>query len=326
MKRNWLSMLIGILVFARVFGVLAQSDTVKQYTAQNIDWRIQATIDYAAGPKGANLFISVSADADNKIYVANYSNVLIIDAKTGETIGTIVDKSGTIKAYSDVVATSDGNFWIADYKSRVYRVDLTGTSLSTVAFQTSPGFDEERNPGQIEVDQEGNLYVSYGGFGVFLQVFSPEGEYVRSIITGADNLQGVGSFTFAPDGTLFILGAGIGWITEEDGQAVVHEFAPEFIAQQQFIQYKGLAIDTEGNIYFSAGADPDLGLSIFKLDKEGTLVGQYGQGQPRANWPDAFVTDELGYSVSLALAADGSLIIADTNSTYSQLIKLGMQD
>jgi hypothetical protein len=326
MKHSRLAIFVAVLVFASVFRALAQPDSVTQYTAENIDWRVQATIDYAAGPKGANFFLSVSADAEDKIYVANYSNILIIDAKTGETIDTLVDKSGTIRQYSDVATAADGSFWIADNKSRVYRVDADGTILSTVTFQTSPGFDDERNPGQLEVAPDGNLYVSYGGFGVFFQVFTPTGEYIRSIITGAGELQGVGYFTFAPDGTLFIQGDGIGWLSEEGEQAVVHELAAEFMAQQGFIQYRGLVIDAEGNIYFSAGADGDLGLSIFKLDKDGSLVGQYGQGQARANWAKEFGIDELGYTVSLALAADGALIISDTNSMYSQLIKLNVQD
>lgn len=324
MNRYRLALLISILVFAVVFRVLAQSDTVKQYS---VAWRIQATIDYAAGPEGANLFTSVTTDAEDRIYVANYSNILIIDAKTGETIGTIVDKSGTITSYDDVAAVNDGTFWIADSRSRVYRVDATGTILTTVAFQTSPGFDTERNPGQLELDPDGNLYVSYGGFGVFFQVFTPEGEYIRSIITGAGNIQGVGPFTFAPDGTLFFQGNGIGWITEEDEKAVVHEFAPEFMAQQQFLQYSGLAVDAEGNVYFSASSDPaEKGLSVFKLDKEGTLVGQYGQGQLRSNWTNEFGMDELGHTVSLTLTADGSLIISGINNVYSQLIKLNPPD
>ncbi|MEZ4667092.1 MAG: hypothetical protein R3E39_04095 [Anaerolineae bacterium] len=326
MKRSWLAVVIGVLVLVSGFRVLAQTDTVKQYTAQNLDWHVQATIDYQAGAKGANLFLSAAADAEGHIYVANYSNVLIVDGKTGNTVGTIVDKSGTIQQYSDVATTNDGNLWIADNRSKVYQVDANGNILTIVSFHTSPGFSDERNPSTLETDQDGNLYVSYGGFGVFFQIFSPDGEYIRSIITGADKIQGVGHFTFAPDGTLYILGNGVGWISEEGGQAVVHEFAPEFMAEQQFIQYKGLVIDAEGNIYFSAGSDPDLGLSIFKLNKEGTLVGQYGQGQERKNWSNAFGVDELGHTLSLALDADGALIIADTNNSYSQLIKINMQD
>ena len=325
MNRNQLALLISFLVFTSVFGVLAQSDTVKLYSAQDIDWREHATVNYTAGAKGANAFLNVSADADGKIYVANYSNILIIDAKTGKTLGTIVDKTGTIKQYSDIAPTHDGNFWIADSKSAVYLVDASGKILNTVAFHTSPGFSE-RTPGEIEIDADGNLYVSYGGQGIHFQVFTPDGEYTRSIITGAAALGGVSQFAFAPDGTLFFLGTGIGWISEEGGKAVVKEFAPEFMKEQNFIQYRGFAVDADGNVYFSAGADMDKATSVFKLDKEGKLLAQYGKAQERKNWGSDFGTDELSFTVSLALASDGALVISDTNNIYSQLIKINMQD
>ncbi|MBI1281631.1 MAG: hypothetical protein GC179_26130 [Anaerolineaceae bacterium] len=325
MKPNRLALAISVLVFISAFRMLAQSDTVKLYSAKDVAWRTHATVDYTAGPKGANAFLNVSADADGKVYVANYSNILIIDAKTGKTLGTLVDKTGTIKQYNDIEVTKDGNFWIADSRSSVYLVDSTGKILSTVPFHTSEGFSEGY-PGEIELDTDGNLYVSYSGVGVHFQVFTPEGEYVRSIITGADKLQGVSYFDFAPDGTLFFLGFGIGWISEEDGKATVHEFAPEFMKEQKFIQYRGFDIDYDGNFYFSAGSDPDKATSIFKLDKEGKLLAQYGQAQERQNWGKDFGTDELSFTVSLALASDGALIISDTNNTYSQLIKVNMQD
>ncbi len=327
MKRHRWMLLITILMCTAFAGVSAQTDTVTQYGSQAIAWRLDAAIDYAAGPaEGTNLFISVATDAEGNIYVANLNNVLVIDGETGETIDTIFDESGTIQQYSDVAVAADGTLWIADNRSRVYRVDASGTILTTVAFEpVPPGFTDERNPGRIEVDPDGNLYVNYSGFGIFFQVFSPEGEYIRSIITGAGRLSGVNHFTFAADGTLFFQGAGIGWITEEDGQAVVHEFAAEFMEQQAFIQFYGIAMDDAGNIYFSAGADGDSGVTIFQLDSEGTLIGQYGRGQERARWADEFGTDEIGHTAALAFAADGSLIIADINNTNSKLTKLTIQ-
>lgn len=337
MKQHGLKWLIVMVMFVSLFGFVnffdawaqtdtATQDTVTQYSAQDIVWRINETIDYAASPAdGSNLFLSVATDEEGSIYVASYNNILILDGGTGEKIGTLVDESGTIQQYSDIALAPDGTFWIADRRTAVYRVDADGTILATVEFETSPGFDV-RSPGQIEVAPDGKLYVNYGGYGIHFQVFTPEGEYIRSIISSAYKLEGVNHFTFALDGTLFFQGAGIGWITEEDDQPTIHEFASEFMAQGEFIQYYGIAIDDEGSVYFSAGADGDSGVSIFQLDSEGTLVGQYGVGQARANWPKDFGADEIGHTASLALTPDGGLIIAHINNTYSQVIRLNVQN
>lgn len=319
MERNRLTMLVAALVFVSVIGVSAQAETITQYA---VDWRVEAALDYKAGSKGANDFTAVAADADGKLYVANYSNVLIVDADTGETIGTVVDKSGTIQLYSDVAVDADGELWIADTRSRVYRVDSDGNILTTVAFKTSPGFNDERIPGPLGFGPDGNLYVSYGGLGMHFQVFTPEGEYVRSIITANATLQGVGDFAFAPDGTLYFMGVGIGWISEEDGKVAAHVLESEFLAEQQFIEYRGLAIDSEGNFYFSARKDPALGLSVFVLDKDGNLIGEYGRGQAGSNFAKVFGNGEMAFQVSLALTADGDLIIADRNNLYGQLMRL----
>lgn len=325
MNRTGVSLAVGFGLAVGIFTVGAQAD-VKQYTSADVDWQNVATIDYAAGAKGANLYISIAVDTEDNIYIANYSNILIVDGETGNTIGTIVDPTGTIQQYSDVQPTSDGNIWIADNRSHVYLVDPDGNILKTVPFKTSPGFQTEINPGEIELDAEGNLYVSYAGYGIHFQEFTPEGEYIRSIITGADKLMGVQYFTFTPDNTLFFQGVGMGWLTEEEDKAVSHQVAPELLSSERFIQYRGIAVEPDGNIYFAASESGDTGLAIYKADSEGNIIAQYGVGQERAHWSDTFGEGEIGYSPSLALTSDGALIIASSNNMYSQLIKLNVQE
>lgn len=325
MKGYRLTVFISILVLTSVLKVVAQSDTVKQYSSKDVQWRVHETVDYSANAeKGTNSFLAVSTDADGKIYVVDFTNVAVYDSKTGKSLGTIYDSTGTITRPRDIVAAGDGNYWIADY-NLVYKVDPTGKILSSVKFKTSPGFGD-RGPGYIDVDAAGNLYVSYGGTSLFLQVFSPEGEYIRTILSGVDKLQGVGEFVIAPDNSIYFVAAGIGHATEVDGKVVVEPFAPEFMAEQKFIQFRGLALDADGNVYFSAGSDMDKATSVYKLDKDGQLVGQYGIAQARENWGKDFSTDELSFTVSLALASDGALVISDTNNLFSQLIKVNMQD
>lgn len=334
MKQHRWKWLIAVVVFVSFSEVLAQTDTVTQYSSQDIAWRIDATIDYAASPaEGTNQFLSVATDEDGNIYIANANNILIVDGETGERIGTIADQTGTIRLYKDVAVVGDGTVWIADPRTGVYRVDAAGTILSTVVTETSEGA-EVTTPGSVEIGPDGNLYVNYPARGILIQVFTPEGEYIRSImveagdLAEAGDLYGVTYFTFAPDGTLFFQGAGIGWLTEEGDQSVAHEFAAEFMAQQAFNIFYGIAIGDEGEVYFGAGTviDGNSDLSIFQLDSAGTFIGQYGHGQERARSGSEFGTDEIGFEASLAIAPDGNLIIAHFNSVYSQVIKLNIRN
>ena len=121
--------------------------------------------------------------------------------------------------------------WIADRRTAVYRINAAGTILYTVIFKTSSDL-EVTGPRAIEIGPDSNLYVNYPARGNYIQVFSPEGDYTRSIMADSSMPSGANDFSFAPDGTLFFQGAGIGWITEEAGEAVAHEFAAEFMAQQ----------------------------------------------------------------------------------------------
>lgn len=328
MKQLSWKWLMAVVMSVSFSGVSAQTDTVTQYSSEDIIWRVDAAIDYGASPaEGTNQLLSVATDAEGNIYIANQNNILIVDGETGERIGTIVDETGTIRLYKDVAIAGDGTVWIADPRTGVYRVDAAGTILTTVVTETSEGA-EVTIPASIEIGPDGNLYVNYPARGILIQVFTPEGEYIRSISTDINPLYGAVHLTFAPDGTLFFQGAGIGWITEEEDQAIVHEFAAEFMAQQEFNIFYGIAVDDKGNVYFGAGTviNGASDLSIFQLDSEGALIGQYGHGQEIERTGDEFGADELGFEAALAITPGGSLIIAHINGVYSQLIKLNVRN
>src|SRR5689334_4140929 len=102
MKPNRFALLISLVMFGSVFTVLAQSDSVKQYTSKDVKWRVHETVDYQAKPpKGPKSFLGLAADADGKIYVADFGVARIYDAKTGKALGTIYDSTGTIDRYND---------------------------------------------------------------------------------------------------------------------------------------------------------------------------------------------------------------------------------
>ena len=324
MKRILFVLLIGFIVTPTIFTVLAQTDTIKRYTGKNIEWRLYDKVDYQGGTKGYSSFLNVSADADGKIYVSNAGvtyNVLVFDAKTGKKLSTIADSSGTIQKIFDAVPAADGNIWVADYKSMVYLLDSSGKILLKVPFKSSPGMSD-RQPWNIAVGPDGNLYVLYTGSALLMQVFTPKGEFVRTIVSGTGNLGGIDDFAFGPDGSLFVGNAvGIARVIEDGTKLTLQPIAEDFIKEFDGGTIAGLAVDHDGNIYFNTEVK-----GLVKLDAEGKLIGQYGKGQKKVDWGNEFGPDELSFTVRLAFAPDGSLIISDTNNWYSQLIKINMQD
>lgn len=331
MNHKWLG-IIALLLITSPFTVLAQNEPVT-YTSDQIVWHyVSPEKDYAAGAPKPVYFLNVSADEDGHIYVANLWSVVVFDAETGEIETTIADTSGTVVQYDDVAPAGDGNVWVADTKStNVYLLDPQGSILLSIPSVTPDNNDPEFSPNELEVGPDGNLYVMYSSIEPLIQVFTPEGEFVRSFTTGKPAVaQGLIDFTFGPDGKLYIGGDGASGngmvrVLDTEGNMIVEQFAQDFL-QAGKLSLHGIAVDAEGNVYVSGTSEGDtITGAIYKFDADGQLVGQFGSAQQRVDWGSAFKPGEISFTVALAVLPEGQLVISDSNSTYNQLLLVDTQ-
>lgn len=221
-----------------------------------------------------------------------------------------------------------------DYNGLVY-VAAWGNSEVFVFAPTVDGYDlvlrfgEEGNgPGQfaffspqaLTVDYDGNIYVlddnedDAGEEMVRIQVFSPEGEYLREFPIVEDFFAASDiEFGSGPDanGNLYVLGFIGGYILQlnlETGevQARLAEDALSFAGPQRFVK--------EGDYFYVSTWTPS---GVMKLDADGNLVSQFGVevelDASHLAWPEG------GFVQPIGVASDGTMVYAnDTNgvSTY----------
>lgn len=323
MIHKWLG-ITGLLLMT-TSTVLAQSGSPIIYT--DIEWQIIEKIDYTGDMRSPMLFLNVAADEEGHLYVANFGSVLVYDAETGVLEGAIQDNSGTLLQYDDVAPAGDGDVWVADSKSlSVYLLDLEGSVLQAIPF--NPPLDKpnlEMHPNELEVGPDGNLYVMYSSTDSTLEVFTPDGEFVRSFTMGDRKLStGLNDFAFGPDGNLYVAGVGTVRVFDVEGNIVVEYFAQDFL-EASLMSIRGIAVDAEGNVYIggnSTAEDNSIVAAVYKFDADGQLLGQFGKGQQRINWGEEFGPGELGFTVSLVVLPEGHLVISDTNTTYDQLLRV----
>ncbi|MEP7290917.1 MAG: SBBP repeat-containing protein [Chloroflexota bacterium] len=330
MPYKWLGMM-ALALMTTCFSVRAQTGATV-YSSDAVDWKLTAPNSYTTGAQSPVLFLNVSADEDGQIYVANLWSVLIYDAETGRLEDAIVDNSGTVQQYDDAEAVGDGTVWVADSKTHnAYLLDQEGNVLVTIPPVTPDNANTEISPSELELGPDGNLYALYSTQNTVMQVFTPEGEFVRSFTMGDSSLSsGVIDFAFAPDGNLYIAGVGTIRILDTEGNIVVENFAEDFLAADD-IAIRGIAVDADGNVYFGGNSnasvfatDDPLVAAVYKFDAEGNFLAQFGKGQQRTDWGLEFQAEELGFAVSLAILPEGQVIVSDANGAYSQLFRVDM--
>ncbi len=297
-------------------------------SAAGIDWHVTAPTNWVGDGTGPVAFLNVATDASGKIYVANFSSVLIYDAQAGTLQGAVVDPTRTVIQYDDVAPAGNGNVWVADSKSfNVYLLDPAGTILRSIPFNATDEGYEPRHPNELEVGPDGNLYVMYSSAETVMEVFSADGTFVRSFDMGDTNLStGLIDFTFGPDGNLYVAGAFTARVLDPEGNVVVERFAPEFLDASDGGVH-GIAVDASGNVYIGGNSLADDGsivAAVYQFDAAGQMLAEFGRAQQRINWGELFQPGELAFTVSIAVLPDGRLAVSDLNGAYSQLLAVSM--
>jgi len=281
---TWRS-LIAVLAASITVCVGAAADAAP--TASTLEWRITAPTNWVGDGREPVAFLNVATNDAGQIYVANFSGVLIYDTAAGSLRGVVVDATRTVLQYDDVEPTSDGSVWVADSKSfNVYLLDPAGTVLRTIP-SASADHPDGMHPNELEIGPDGNLYVMYSSASTVMQVFTPEGAFVRSFGMGDSKFStGLIDFAFGPDGNLYIAGYTSLRVLDPEGNLVVEDFAPDFTAGST-AGLHGIAVDPFGNVYVGGNAlaaDGSLVAAVYQLDAAGEVGAQFGRAQQRINW------------------------------------------
>lgn len=244
--------------------------------------------------------------------------------------------SAQLSRPSDVVVAANGIVYIADYGNNVVRrVAADGTISSYTGDSSQPlATDGEiassvsfGNPGSLALDPGGNLYILTDLAGM-LEVWKVRLDRVinRVVSIGPTTSTELyktpaGGLVVAGDGTLYIadrLGNRVwkfanGAKTPYAGTGGEGKFSGEGGAAVDASLYwpTGLALDQQGNLYIA----DTLNDRIREVDKRGAIITVAGGGKP-GNSGDGGPAGQARLSIpfDVAVAADGTLVIADTGN------------
>jgi len=224
---------------------------------------------------GCTFFLIINSARADSIFVADYFAGTIerlgLDG-TGVTFGT-ANSPGTFGLACD----SLGNLYVGTIGGPIEKFDSNGNkSVFTSALNDA---------GDLAVDSSGNLYaINDGNVNVGIQVFSPSGTPLRSIVVGDSNHNPRGLAVDAA-GNIFvgINQSGTNSIEKITPSGTVSVFASLVTPAQ------GLAFDSSGNLYATTGS------SIYKYTQAGVR--------------SIFVSNGLNSPQGLAFDGTGNLYV-----------------
>ncbi len=299
---------------------------------------------------------TIALDASGNFYIADYYNCTVyrITASTGNITGIAGNLSGACGFGGDneaattanltdihgIAVDGSGNVFISDTSNhRVRRVDAKSGIMTTFAGNGTKAYSGDGGaatsasfiaPGALAFDAKGNLYVADYAAGVVRMItsggtvstFAGTGTYGNTGDGGAAskaNLAYPVSVVFDGNGNLYIGDEGNSNIRKVDASGNITTAATGIVA-------RGLGVDSTG-IYFVDGISSTVRKALFT----GGVVTLAGNGQN--GFADSTSSSQviLNQASALALAADGSLYVADTmNDIIRRLVpvanSVGYQD
>lgn len=256
-----------------------------------------------------NIPYSISISVDGSLIIADAGNNAIRKISTTGTISTIAGKGPGLPGFTGDGGTADqsllwnphsiaydnaGNVYIADTQNNVIRmISIATGNISTIAGlgPNSPGYSGDNgqataaalnSPEGIAVGKDGSIYISDGGNYV-----------IRKISNGIIST---------------IAGTGASGYSGDDGPA----------QSATFMTVRGLAIDSEDNVYIADASANVIRMIEFETGKIFTVAGNGEAGYAGDGGPatDAMLSNPL----DVAVDSEGNLYIADTNNAAIRVV------
>jgi len=289
-------------------------------------WQQQRKNDGSIGAFGS--LGAVATGADGRVYIADgFSGVRVLD-DTGNVLETL--SNFDVNEYSDIALDPDGTLWVADaFGGKVYNIDASGSILSEFGEEGSaPGQFGSFSPEQIELAADGTLYTfdsqqdaNGNNFGR-VQVFDRAGNFLREFPSDPNGESARTSFIsmgLAPDGTLYIadFSNGLAAFDGQSGALLAENIHDDLFG---FASIEVIAFDAGGSMYIATSS------AVFHFDAGGQLVTRFGTEQASVAEGEQVPAQpgEFSRISGMAVLPDGSLVIADTNFTYSQVVRVDL--
>lgn len=268
--------------------------------------------------------MDIDVSADGRVFVADEFNNRILEfTSQGQYVTSFTGLSGGsgFNRPNGVAAGLSGELIVADtWNYRVNVLDMMGNFargwgqpvLEGAAVLTEPT-DGFWGPRDVEVDLEGNIYVSDTG-NKRIRVYAPDGTFLRDIGSAGANigqLDEPSGIAISPDGRIFVADT---WnrrvsVFSTDG-------VPLYVFNVRGWYETGasrpyLALDPARNLLYVT--DPDAG-RILVFDTQGNCVGSFGQPADRA-------VDTSQFQTVGGIAVDSQGFVYVTDSEAGRILK-----
>lgn len=212
----------------------------------------------------------------------------------------------------DMAVNPDGRFWVVDdFNQQLHLLGAGGNIIFS--------FGDEARYQQIELGANGYIYA-YGVFTLentetvgIVQIYTNDGGLVRQFQASRDS-EGFTYFTrmrVGADGKIYLADLIDGMrVFNSEGVLLEDNFLAEALGATSFT-----AIDVQGAYLTLAVANG----KIYTLDIQGNILRVMGKSQ--TNVGGEYLPGELATTVGVVLLPSGDVIAADTNFSYSQILR-----
>lgn len=279
---------------------------------------------------GVNGFLDVAAGLDDTIYVQDALQGVHVYTPDGAYQGLLGGAQAPYY-FADITVAPDGTLWGVDYAGTVTQVAPDdGAARASFSVTDGAGIPIGFNV-QIAAGPDGNLYLLTTTAGATedeqigqVVVLDATGQLVRTFEIGRAEYYYDAAISFGPDGNLYTVEIG--------GDAGVRVFDPQGTLLREgigaavlFVSPGALAVAPDGSIYAGAAATG----AIYHFAPDGVLLGRFGQSQFELFAPETATQDYPPFEPGvffeipgLAVLRDGDVVVADSNPSFAQLVRV----
>lgn len=279
---------------------------------------------------GVNGFLDVVVGPDDTIYVVDAVQGIHVYSPDGAYAGLLGDANAPYY-FADVAVAPDGSLWGVDFGGTVTHVSTEdGSTIASFSVTDQAGIAIGFNV-QIGAGPDGNIYLLTPIAGTTeneqvgqVVVLDASGQVLRQFEIGRAEFYYDATMTFGPDGNLYAVEIGGNQgvrVFDSQGNLLREGIGAAIL----FVSPGALAVGPDGSIYAGAAATG----ALYHFAPDGTLRGRFGQSQFELFAPETQTQDYPPFEpgvffeiAGLAVLSDGDVVVADSNLTYAQLVRV----